>query len=264
VQNSFNLGFDSFQSLFGATPYDFGAGQFDFKLQALEAGVVMLESIIHVVAALPQQRTAATTLDASAIGTDGKMFVGNGNPVTGFQTVRADSIGLELALKAKDRSAGNSTVADNVYTVATGSTGTGAAERAKWNVDFSIAADTDHNGSARNAYAYKLLVDVDPTVNTRFLELDALTYAGDNNFHTVSGVSQLNTAAVANAVEQNSFNFAFSRFRQVFDDPATSGVTETYAFGNGRFDVKLQAVDLASGNVLLENAIVVLVGTGVA
>ncbi|MEP6789863.1 MAG: DUF4214 domain-containing protein [Ramlibacter sp.] len=260
VQNSFNFGFDSFQALFGSTPYDFGAGQFDVKLQALDGGTVVLESSIQVVAALPQQVASSASLNASAIDSNGTMYVGNGNPVTGFHTVQAADVGLELAIKAKDRVTGASNATDNVYTVATGTTGSSAT----WNIDFSIAGDTDHNGSVLNAYAFRILVDVDPTAATRYVTLDALHYAPDNNFHNVGGVQVLNTAATANAVEQNSFNLGFNTFRQAFDDPATAGLTETYGFGNGRFDVKLQALDLVTGNVMLENAIVVLVGTGVA
>jgi hypothetical protein len=202
------------------------------------------------------------SLDATAIDTTGYMYVGNGINVTGFHTVRADSVGLELAIKAKVRATGATTVSGDTYTMPTGGTGTGNL-LAKWSIDFSIAADTDSNGSVLANYNYRILVDLDPTAATRFVTLNALTYAPDNNFHNVNGTQVLNTLAVTKAVEQNSFNIGFSQFRAQYDDPSTSAV-ETYNLGNGRFDVKLQAIDPASNTVMAENAIIVLVGTGVA
>ncbi|WP_298928419.1 DUF4214 domain-containing protein [uncultured Ramlibacter sp.] len=262
LQNSFNYGFNSLDATLGTT-IDYAApGRYDIKLQVLDSGTVVMENAIQVVA---QKTGSNVSLDASATGADGKMYVGNGNPVTGFHTVRADDIGLELAIKAKARE-GSITVNKEAYTVASGNLSTNS-NLAKWNIDFSIAADTDHNGSVRNEYGYRILVDVDPTVATRYVTLNALTYAGDNNFYDpppAGGGQVPNPAAVAAAVEQNSFNIGFASFRAAFDNPATNGVTENYALGNGRFDVKLQALDLVSGNVLLENAIVVIVGTGVA
>jgi hypothetical protein len=204
------------------------------------------------------------TLDSSAyenISGTNFMYVGNGNPVTGFQTVRDNAAGLELAVKAKNRADGTSTGTGNVYTVAAG-TDPANAGRSKWNIDFSIAGDTDHNGvSVLNNYIFKLLIDVDPTIATRYVTLDELANTADNNFHNVSGLGQvLNNAGDAAFVEQNSTNLAF--FASQFNNPDTVA-TETYTYGNGRFDVKLQAFDRGTGMQVLENSIVVVVGTGV-
>lgn len=202
------------------------------------------------------------TLDATAIDTTGYIYAGNGINANNFHIVRADSVGLELAIKAKVRGTGVTTVNGDTYSMPTGNTGAGN-QLAKWSIDFSIAADTDGNGSVLSNYNYRFLVDLDPTAATRFVTFDALHYASDNNFHNVGGTQVLNQAAVDHAVEQNSFNIGFAPFRALYDDPATQAV-ETYDMGNGRFDIKLQAIDPASNVVMAENAIVVLVGTGVA
>jgi len=262
LQNSFNFGFADLQAAFGGATDFSAAGRYDVKLQVLEAGTVVMENAIQVVA---QETASMASLDSSAyenVNGTNYMFVGNGNPVTGFRTVRDEDVGLEMALKAKDRTNGTSTGTGNVYQVDAGTVGSGSGTRAKWAIDFSLAGDTDRNGTGvLDNYIFKLLIDVDPTAATRFVTLDEIAGIADNNFHNVPGSGQvLNAPADAAFVQQNSTNLAF--FASQFNDPATAA-TETYTYGDGRFDVRLQAFDRATGAQVLENAIIVVVGDGI-
>ena len=254
-------GVGSFQ--FGGNTYVL-AQDADAALSA-EDIAIQLNNLLTLTAAdfltLNTSQASRAMLDATAIDAAGNdMYSGNGNTVAGFQIARADDIGLELALKAKTRGGADGTGTGNEYQVPGGTTGAASSLRAAWSIDFSIAADTDNNnaGSVLSSYDFKFLIDTDRSAATHFVEVNALTYATDHNFY--NGNSIVNPASLGKDVVQNSFNFAFAGFQALFNNPATSEV-ETYNYGAAEFDVKLLAVDKISGKVVLEDAIVVKVGS---
>jgi hypothetical protein len=166
------------------------------------------------------------------------LIVGTGIPATGFNIVKHDGYGVELGLGVIYRQ-GPTEIAtlENgvpVFRVAGGtqSTANGSFQndptRAAWNFNFS-AVDNE-NGSTKNL-TFKLSVDLDPGEGTRFATFD-LTSAGN--------------------VAQDSTNYAF--LQSLFDDPSTPAV-ETYAYGAGTFDIKLEAFD--GGTLAAANRIIV-------
>jgi len=163
-----------------------------------------------------------------------EMIYGAGNTITGWNLVRHEGAGFELALKVKHRGDGDYTptgvdggVVD--YTVVSGPQ-TGNPARAEWNFDF---AATILQAGEDDTITFKLLVDVDPTAGESFIEVP-LT----NEYGAPYG-------------DQNSSNYAF--FSSLIDvDPVTEGV-QPYAFGEGTFTVRLEGyVDgvLAAANTV--------------
>jgi len=150
-----------------------------------------------------------------------EMIYGDGNTITGWNLVRHEGAGFELALKVKHRGDGDYTptgAADGVvdYTVLSGPQLTNSA-RAEWNFDFAAtilpAGDDD-------TITFKLLVDIDPTAGESFVEVPLANQYG------------------APYGDQNSSNYAF--FSSLIDtDPGTEGV-QPYAFGEGTFTIRLE------------------------
>lgn len=208
------------------------------------------------------------TLDP--LGRDGnEMYFGDGNTITGFNIVRHEGAGIEIALKAKERQGQDyePTIGSEgipVYSVPAGAQ-SGNAERAVWNFDFAVAAGLNGADSSLDNYSFKAYLDIDPSHVTKFIVLD-MKNASDgqpfgNGFHPwileteANGVND-DDGGKAN-ISQNSVNYGFNFIRDkiVGEQP--------YNYTDGEFKVVFQALDTA-GNVVIENSIIVVVGAGAA
>ncbi len=223
-----------------------------------------------------------TSVDASAKKSNGDMFFGSGNPSVGYDIVRHEGAGIELGLDVIYRQGPTvpSTIANGVsiFEVAPGpqSTANGSfadnANRAAWSFNYSIATDLNNSSSDRNAYTFKLQIDVDKTAGTHFLELtlqDGGTGTADSKWQVtaIDGVAVTNGALVIqddagldNLVSQNSQNFAFGYIRNLISDGGLSTplATPTYNFEAGAFDIRLEAY--RGTQLIAVNAIQVDVG----
>jgi hypothetical protein len=210
------------------------------------------------------------TLDDSAQDPahPGTMIAGSGIPATAFGIAHNPSAdtGIELGLAVHHRSGAPADAAvqstDNYddgvlhYQVAAGAD-PGNANRAEWNFDYSVATGVDGQPTHLSDFNFKLLVDVDPTANTNYLEFTmssgGASTAGvhwtDQYGHTI-----VDDEGIGNLVAQNSENFGFGMFRD--SDPVTPGA-QNYNFGPGHFDVVLEAHSLVDNHLLAANHIVV-------
>lgn len=171
---------------------------------------------------------------------DEQMFYGTGNSNDGFNIVRHEGAGVELALKAKefgpnggDYDSGNySYDVDGVlhYHVNTGASPDNP-NRADWSLDY---AATVLPQGADESWQFKLFIDIDEADGVNFVEIPMTAFAG---------------------LTQGSSNYGFNSIRNAIDiDDGTAGV-QPYAFGVGEFDILLQAY--VGGSLIASNHIVV-------
>ena len=164
-------------------------------------------------------KIADGSVDVRAQDANGlEMKYGDGNTTDGWSIVRHEGAGVELDLKLKHRGGSVydaiSVDADGTvhYNVAEG-TAAGSTTRAEWNFDFvatTLAAGGDE------AFAFKLMVDRDPTAAVNLVEY----IPGDNPAGSF----------------QNSVNYGF-----IDADLATAG-TQNYGFA--RWPVRRGAASL--------------------
>jgi hypothetical protein len=174
-------------------------------------------------------------VDARAIDTDGDTLFGDGNTTTGYNIVRHEGAGIELALKVKHRGGADYAVeshdADGTahYTVLAGLQ-PGTTNRGEWNFDFAgtvLAAGDD------DEFDFRVFVDIDASEEgVNFVEFTP----GDNPVHLYS--------------TQNSVNYAF-----IDSDPLTDG-HQAY-LGEGVFDIELRAYENGTENLIATNRVVV-------
>jgi len=190
----------------------------------------------------------------------GTMIAGSGIPATAFGIAHnsgADA-GIELGLAIHHRSGPSANAAiqstDNYddgvlhYQVAHGAD-PGNAGRAEWNFDWSVATGVDGQSTHLSDFAFKLLIDTDPSANTNYLEFTMSS--GGTSTANVTWTDQFghtikDDEGIANTVAQNSENIAF------FANP---GYAPT--FGPGHFDVVLEAHSLVDNHLLAANHMVV-------
>lgn len=188
------------------------------------------------------ETTLNGTVDGRAQDTaEGDMLFGDGNSVDNWNIVRHEGAGVELALKAKERG-GNDYIAteDGGVVHYQAEAGEGAAGLAMWNFEFAATSGISGQNELADEFVFKLLIDVDRTEATDFLEIDPATIT-DN--------------PVSDYSEQNSWNVGFGFIRDLIDgDPNTEG-HQTYDFGAGQFDYVLEAYD--NGDLIASNYIVV-------
>jgi hypothetical protein len=208
------------------------------------------------------------TLDDSAQdpGAPGTMIAGSGIPATAFGIAHNPGAlaGIELGLAVHHRTGTTSavTTTDNYndgelhFQVAAGAD-PGNANRAEWNFDYSIATGVDGQPTNLDDFNFKLLVDVDPTANTSYLEFTMSsggTESAGVHWTDQYGHVILDDEGISNLVAQNSENFGFGMFRD--SDPLTAGA-QNYNFGQARFDIILEARDLVDNHLLAANHMVV-------
>ncbi|MCA1868907.1 DUF4214 domain-containing protein [Agrobacterium genomosp. 3] len=229
-------------------------------------------------------QTSKTAIDASAIAPGNKLFVGSGNTATGFNVVRHEGAGIELALKAKVR---GGTDYDPVekdgfvqYDVAAGNAPAGPSwgPPAKWSFDFSVATGLNEQNKAKtlNDYTFKALVDIDRTDGVKYLTFEmqkgtasspAVTpwvlVKEDGTLDMAGFADEELNAGTANAkISQNSVNFGFNFLETAIDGNPQTPEIDQYDFGKGTFDIKFVAYEAGTVKELASNHIQVLVDGG--
>ena len=209
------------------------------------------------------------TLDDSAqdpAQAPGNMYAGTGIPATAFGIAHnaGAGAGIELGLAVHHRSGPTAAVqsTDNYgdgelhFQVAAGADPANA-NRAEWNFDYSVATGVDGQPTNLDDFIFKLLVDVDPSANTNYLEFTMATGGiGTANVHWLDQYGHVigDDEGVANLVAQNSENYGFGFLRD--SDPVAPGA-QNYNFGPAEFDIILEARDLVDNHLLAQNHIVV-------
>jgi hypothetical protein len=178
---------------------------------------------------------------------------GTGNPNTGW-TVDTSN-GIELGLRAKNRTDGSTTNAAGVYSFPVG-----APTRGAWNYEFSINSDRTDGTDPLSTYDYYISADGDASQCIRYTTVDALNYWADSSYgnnSTANGQGVEGTAATlaaTNNVVQNSENITFG------DYPGGA-----QPLGNATYNYELYAVEKGAGPNgarLASVGITVVVGTG--
>ncbi|MGQ0676105.1 MAG: calcium-binding protein [Rhodospirillales bacterium] len=245
------------------------------------------------------------TLDASAQDplSPGNIYAGTGNTATGWAVVQNLDHDIELGLHVKYRSSlqdvnPTSVGADGTanYTVddgpqvngVNGASGT-ALNRAAWSFDYSVSTALDGGMDTLADFDLKLLIDLDPSAGTSFLELafsptgglpDAfpppeprsngvwelvspiagLPAPGTPGLLIPDGGAGLIADDAGNAqVTQNSQNYAFYATIIDFDGNPATNDAGIYAFTPGVFDIFLQAFEPAGGDLIAQNHVEVTV-----
>lgn len=187
---------------------------------------------------------AAPAIALSTSATSITAIYGSGNPAAGWtDDVSGD---IQLALRAKNRTTGDASNVNGVYTYATA-----PATRGLWNYEFSINSDIGDGSTKLTAYDYYLSVDTDPSQGINAVVFNPLAAWGDNSYGdntTSSGAGSEGSAllyAGSNNLVQNSQNITFAPFSLPLDPNATYSfslfATESGAGQGGR---RLAEVDI--------------------
>jgi VCBS repeat-containing protein/probable HAF family extracellular repeat protein len=231
------------------------------------------------------------TVDPSATkastGHPNEIISGSGIPASHFGLVEVTDAGIELGMQIIYRQGPVVTTTDNYddgvlhFTVNEGaqSTANGSlsnnANRAAWNFDYSIATGLDGQSTDLSNYAFKLLVDVDPSSATNYHTLEmvgpgapnATGYVWVDDSVSASGPGTLNGHPIVigddggNAnVAQNSENYAFGFIQNYLT--SAYGPANNFS-GPAHLDLVLEAYD-SSANLVAQNHIVVDMNGGAA
>lgn len=235
-----------------------------------------------------------TTLDVSARDplSPANIYPGGGNTATGWSVVQNLEHGIELGLHVKYRNSlldvnPTSVDADGTanYTVddgpqlngVNGASGT-ALNRAAWNFEYSVSTALNGGVDTLADYDLRLLIDLDPSAGTSFLELafsptgglpDTLTEPRSNGLWSLAapmagvpggvGAGLIADDGGTAQVTQNSQNYAFYSTIMDFDgNPATDDAA-IYTFTPGVFDIYLQAFDPTTNLLIAQNHVEVTV-----
>lgn len=191
-------------------------------------------------------KTTAGTVDDLAQKNGTQMYYGNGNSKDGWNIVRHEGAGLELALKAKVRGGADYDVKETtedgtvVYDVASGP-GTGG--RAVWSFDYAATAGTNQNSNKIADVKLAMFIDLDPSESVNYLKLLGVRDGSTDEvkWTTESGASVITDDGFTVHTTQNSENYGFAFIKNNIDvDPNTDGV-QPYDFSAGTFDIKLEA-----------------------
>jgi hypothetical protein len=193
-----------------------------------------------------------TAQDACAPGT---LWQGAGNPATTFQRKRDEDAGIELAIKAIVRQGPDipSTFVDEdglVHIEVPAGAQPGNASRAAWNFTFSYDVALDASNPTLDQYEGELLIDLDPSEKTDYLELKLAKLGPpaasapcnaepDKNGYgwKAGGTVVIGDDEGTDRVTQNSQNLAFYA-SQIDAERKTKGI-QPYTFGPGQFDVEM-------------------------
>ena len=96
---------------------------------------------------------------------------GEGNPDTGWAADTSN--GIQLGLRAKNKSDASTTNTNGTYSFALGT---------PWNYEFSINSDLTNGTNQLTTYDFYLSADGDPSQCTRYTTVNALTYWSDNEY----------------------------------------------------------------------------------
>ncbi len=200
---------------------------------------------------------AAATMSAWAVVAYNQNITaifGGGNPDTGWTADTSNNI--TLALRAKNRTNGDTSNVSGVYTFATA-----PATRGLWNYEFSINSDPAVGVAPLSTYDYYLSADGNPSQCVTFTTVNPLSYWQDNSYGintTANGAGVEGTAAAladSNNIAQNSQNITFGDYP---GGPQSLMPNATYTY-------ELYAVEKGDGPAGLKLAsvrITVVVGAG--
>jgi|GEM_PF-1857389 len=238
------------------------------------------------------------TLDASAQDplSPGNIYAGSGNTATGWNVVQNLEHDIELGIHVKYRSSLHDVNPTSVdmdgtanYTVddgpqldgVNGASGT-RLDRAAWSFDYSVSTALDGSMDTLADFDLRLLIDLDPSANTSFLDL-AFAASG---LSSPTGVWQLASPVASvvgllpagtgfifddegtTRVTQNSQNFGFNpaggalpglRNLMDFDGNPLTDDAALYNFTPGVFDIYLQAFDPSNSQLIAQNHVEVTV-----
>jgi hypothetical protein len=193
------------------------------------------------------------TLDATAQdpSSPGNLWVGSGIPATNFLTQLNTPAGIELAIKGQLRQGGDilPTYVDDdgiVHVQVPSGPQPANPARAAWNFTYSVNTSLPGAQASLDAYEAHLLIDLDPSEGTKFLDLKLarIGSAGPgpepdtNGFGWVSGHTVIiGDDEGTSRVTQNSQNYAF--YAAQIDTNRFQHGTQPYTFGPAQFDVIL-------------------------
>ncbi len=202
--------------------------------------------------------TFASAASADTYNDNITAIYGGGNPNTGWTSDSAN--GIELGLRAKNRTSGDTANVNGVYSYATA-----PAPRGLWNYEFSINSDTSGTaGRSLEYYDFYLAVDRDPTAGVLWSVVNPLGYWGDNSYGnngTLNGAGTEGTFAALGAnnnLAQNSQNITFGDYPTFPQGGLALAPDATYNY-------ELYAVEKGAGSGgprLVDVAITVKVGNG--
>lgn len=183
---------------------------------------------------------------------------GSGNPNTGWTSDSAS--GIELGLRAKNRTSGDTSNVNGVYSFASA-----PPTRGLWNYEFSINSDTSGtSGAGLDRYDFFLAVDRDSSLGVQWSIVNPLTYWLDNSYGnntTANGAGVEGPFALAglgNNVAQNSQNITFGDYPTFPQGSLPLEQNATYSY-------ELFAVEKgagANGARIVDVGITVVVGNG--
>jgi hypothetical protein len=203
-------------------------------------------------------------LDASSVDGSGELyFGGGGNFPTNFNVATVADQDIEIGLKVHYRQG------DDIQAVANDGAGTAmyivpdgpqvvdpahnvpsaAASKAAWSIDYSVNTGLDGSAATLDDFAFKLLIDTDPTSGTDYLELHLApngTGSSGYDWEDALGNAIIPDDDGTAQVTQNSQNLGF--YLGAIDADPSTPAHDTYTFGPGQFDIELQAY---SGSTLL-------------
>ena len=219
------------------------------------------------VGAVPDADTVVTnaTLNADSLQTNGTLFMGTGNPGSGFVIVTdaVDAPGVEIGITAVLRYQGTAALdprdsSGHTYVVAAGAAGGTANENAtagddgwaRWNYTISINADTDNNGGTIGTLDYRITVY---SVGAGGATAQLLTYTMDEYIAAVrAALGDATANAIQNAsLYQDSFNFEY-----------VPGLLETFdPTAPGTYRVEVAALDPGNASTLASTHIDIVVNS---
>jgi hypothetical protein len=180
---------------------------------------------------------------------------GGGNPDTGWTTDTGGNI--QLGLRAKNRTTGDTSNVGGVYSFATA-----PSPRGLWNYEFSINSNASgvSGGANLDAYNFYLAVDRDPSAGTSFQVINPLTYWLDNSYgnnSTANGAGVEGLFAILGPlsnIAQNSQNITFGDY--------PGGALPLDANATYTYDLYATAKGDTSGRHIADVSIDVVVGNG--
>lgn len=183
---------------------------------------------------------------------------GSGNPNTGWTTDSAN--GIELGLRAKNRTTGDTSNVNGVYAYPSA-----PPTRGLWNYEFSINSDSSGtSGVALDRYDFFLAVDRDSSLGVQWSIVNPLAYwldnsYGDNTTPNGAGVEgPYGVTGTGKSLAQNSQNITFLDYPTFPQGGLPLEQNATYSY-------ELFAVEKGagpSGARIVDVGITVVVGNG--
>lgn len=198
---------------------------------------------------------AATTMWAAVVYNQNITAIfGSGNPDTGW-TADNGANGITVALRAKNRTNGDTTNASGVYSFASA-----PPTRGLWNYEFSI----NSGGVNLSTYDYYLSADGNPSGCITYTTVNPLMQWGDNSYGTNATLNGQGVEGTAGSPDNyaDTYNVAQNSQNITFGDYPGGAQT---LMPNATYSYELYAVEKGDGPAgvrLASVSITVVVGTG--